>query len=217
MADLAARWVEFARRVGVRDEDATLFTTLADGHPAFPATGYNKPERHYHNLDHVQNCLNEFDRVRGSLETPDAVEAAIWFHDFVYDPDAKDNEEKSGGWAFTFLHHGNYQFAWIVVELINDTAHRKPPVTNDGRYLVDIDLSILGQPADVYDEYDRNIRREYAHVPEEAYRVGRAAVLNSFLARPEIYLTETFRARYERAARENLSRSLLRLGASSST
>ena len=44
------------------------------------------------------------------------------------------------------------------------------------------------------------------------YRAGRRRVLGEFLARPRLYSTDYFYSRYERQARENLSRTLARLG-----
>ena len=81
--------------------------------------------------------------------------------------------------------------------------------------MIDIDLSILGQPPDRFDAYETEIRTEYAPVIEErgtaAFNSGRAGILRRFLDRPAIYSTEHFRARYERAARANLQRSIERL------
>ena len=47
-------------------------------------------------------------------------------------------------------------------------------------------VGILGSPAARFATYDRDIRLEYAHVPEPAYRTGRGAILERFLARPSI-------------------------------
>ncbi len=77
---------------------------------------------------------------------------------------------------------------------------------------MDVDLAILGSDAGRFHESDEQIRLEYAHVPEHEYRAGRRRVLGEFLARPRLYSTDYFYSRYERQARENLSRALARLG-----
>jgi predicted metal-dependent HD superfamily phosphohydrolase len=41
------------------------------------------------------------------------------------------------------------------------TRHRDTEPTDDAALVVDIDLSILGQPALVYREFEHNVRREY--------------------------------------------------------
>lgn len=91
------------------------------------------------------------------------------------------------------------------------TKHSEAPQSGAEKVLVDIDLSILGQPEAVFDEYERNIRKEYEMVPDDQFRAGRAKVLESFLDRPTIYSTECFQQRYEERARANLVRSLAKL------
>ena len=76
---------------------------------------------------------------------------------------------------------------------------------------VDIDLSILGRHVVEFDRYETAIRQEYQWVPETAYRVGRLQVLERFMARPTLYQTEFFHARYEVSARDNLRHSIQNL------
>lgn len=77
--------------------------------------------------------------------------------------------------------------------------------------LQDIDLSILGSDAELYDRYEGWIRQEYDFVPEAAFRKGRSAVLQSFLDQAVIYHTVELRERLEVPARDNLSRALAKL------
>jgi predicted metal-dependent HD superfamily phosphohydrolase len=98
-----------------------------------------------------------------------------------------------------------------VEELILATKHVAPPATPDAQFLVDIDLSILGQRPSAFDEFERAIREEYRHVDEPSFRAGRSEILRRFLDRPFIYFTHVFRRRYEQQARSNLNRSLERL------
>ena len=59
-------------------------------------TIYNKVDRHYHNLNHISNCLAEFDSVgKSAFDYPMESELALWYHDFIYFPTLTDNEEKS--------------------------------------------------------------------------------------------------------------------------
>jgi predicted metal-dependent HD superfamily phosphohydrolase len=158
----------------------------------------------------VLDCLRKADGVYERLTEGRAVDAALFFHDAVYDPTRADNEERSADLAEGHLKAmgESARFVAVVRDLIMDTRHVTSPASNDGRYVVDIDLSILGEAPDRFEAYERAIRREYQHVPEEAFRVGRAKVLRAFVDRPRIYGTDVFRDRYEAAARENLARSL---------
>ena len=76
---------------------------------------------------------------------------------------------------------------------------------------MDIDLSIFGQPAAIFDAYEAGVRFEYAWVSDSAFRTGRSRVLQSFLDRPRIYTTDYFNAAFKSAARQNLNRSLANL------
>jgi predicted metal-dependent HD superfamily phosphohydrolase len=173
---------------------------------------YSSPDRAYHNLAHIQACLAEFEVVRSLASNPIAMQTAICFHDVIYDTHAHDNEERSADFAREQLQASGADETFIntVVELILATKHNQP-VSGDAALLVDIDLAILGKPADEFARYDAAIRQEYAWVSEEAYRAGRSKVLQSFLDRETIYQTEFFRNRYEVQARLNLQQALLRL------
>ena len=171
---------------------------------------YTAPNRHYHNARHVADCLGELEAVRPMLNDALAASAALLFHDYVYDPARHDNEEASADEAGMALHAVGWPAPRvdIVRNLILATRHAAPPATPDAALVADIDLSILGAPPDEFARYEAAIRREYAHVSDDAYRAGRASVLHGFLARPRIYATDHFASRYESAARQNLGRSL---------
>jgi len=97
---------------------------------------------------------------------------AIWFHDIVYDPRAKDNEERSADEAAVFLQ--GTEFVDSVRILILATEHNEESGSRDARLLCDIDLSILGSERELYQTYSKAIREEYAWVSDEEYRAGRA-------------------------------------------
>lgn len=174
---------------------------------------YHEPQRAYHNDRHLLDCLQQFDCVRDQAIAPMQVEFAIWYHDAIYDPQASDNEARSAAWARRDLQQGRVQPARVeaIDDLIMATKHDSAAETPDAALLVDIDLSILGRSREEFVYYDQAIRAEYAWVPEDEYRLGRSAVLERLLARPSIYTTPWFRARYETAARRNLAVALEQL------
>jgi predicted metal-dependent HD superfamily phosphohydrolase len=174
---------------------------------------YTEPHRAYHNLAHIADCLTQFDQVRDLAESPTEVEAALWFHDVIYDPRRQDNEEHSADWAWAAL--TDFGIATALCEriraLILATKHTAISQGQDAQLLVDIDLSILGRPPAEFDRYERAIRQEYAWVAEEQFRHGRAKILHGFLARERIYQTTHFYQRLEQPARQNLTRSVAKL------
>ncbi len=151
------------------------------------------------------DCLQQFDCVCDQALAPIELELALWYHDAIYDPQARDNEAQSAAWARRDLHAARVAHSSIeaIDELIMATQHDGETLSPDAALLVDIDLSILGRSPAEFDQYDQAIRREYSWVPEDQYRAGLGAVLERFLARPAIYSTTWFRARYEKAARRN--------------
>jgi len=95
-----------------------------------------------------------------------------------------------------------------VHALVMATCHDHAPTSGDERLLVDIDLAILGSGRARFAEYERQIREEYAFLPEPVFRAKRREVLHGFEARAPIYATAGLRARLEAAAHANLGRAL---------
>lgn len=174
------------------------------------ATLYSEPHRHYHTLDHVAACLKWLDHYRHLADDPLTMELALWAHDVIYDPRASDNEARSADWFAEHLEDSTLTQNQKdrVHALILATIHPHPPTDADMALLQDIDLSILGATAELYDRYEGWIRQEYAFVPEEAFQKGRSAVLKSFLDQGEIYHTAELREKLEAPARNNLNLAL---------
>jgi predicted metal-dependent HD superfamily phosphohydrolase len=177
---------------------------------------HRQPHRRYHTATHVMWVLRHIDDLAAD-STPvdlDAVRAAALFHDAVYDPRSPTNEHDSAGLARRVLADCGWEPARVdrVAALIELTAGHVAPDTDLGAdILLDADLAILGAEPAEYRAYVTGVRAEYAHVDDDAWRVGRAAVLRSFLDRPAIYRTTSMQAARERRARANLSAELAEL------
>lgn len=199
------KWIEFWQKLGVKNNPAPYFAELE--------ARYSEPHRAYHNLAHVVDCLKEFESAKNLAHDPTAVEMAIWYHDSVYDPRAKDNEEQSAGLAAKVGSDIGLPgpLNQRVDNLILATKKHDASLDQDAAVIVDVDLSILGREPQRFDEYENQIRQEYGWVSDEAFIAGRTAVLESFLSRKNIYSTEMFQSKYERQARENLKRSISKL------
>ncbi len=69
-----------------------------------------------------------------------------------------------------------------IEKLVNQIlSHYEIPKDEDTKYLIDIDLSILGSPLDKFYDYEKNIRKEYEFVPIDLFREKRSELLKSFL------------------------------------
>jgi predicted metal-dependent HD superfamily phosphohydrolase len=201
------RWTGLWNRLGAQGDGLSIFGALA--------VAYAEPARAYHAAEHICDCLVQFDLSRHAAQRPDEVEAAIWFHDAVYLPGASDNEDRSARLAQTTLADAGapLQVAHRIAQLVLATKHLAIPGEPDAALLCDIDLSILGRTPEVFDEFERRIRREYAWVPEPVYRGARAEILAGFLLRRSIFQTDFFRQRYETQARANLQQVIEKLQA----
>lgn len=200
------RWNRLLTALGIGDESECFDALLA---------AYSEKHRHYHTTRHIDHCLRELDSATSLARDAAEVELALWFHDAIYDPHSGKKEERSADWACALLnrHHASADRVVHVRDHILATRHEAVANDPDSRLVVDIDLSILGVDEAAYDEFEVNVRKEYRWVPSLLFRRKRAEILESFLARPQIYTTALFRDRYEVAARRNLSQAIARLRA----
>ncbi|KAK0670317.1 hypothetical protein QBC41DRAFT_221985, partial [Cercophora samala] len=186
---------------------------------------YSHPSRHYHTLAHIEALLALLSTHRDKFHDPEAVEAAIWFHDSIYDVNAQGNYNElqsaqlAGCMLLGLVDATRLKGIQAMIEAT--AAHMVPDLPSaeavaDAALFLDMDLSILGADEEVFDEYEMAVRKEYARVSDEAWREGRAAVLRKFLGREWIYHSGLFRGLLEEKARANLRRSVERLGGSGS-
>ena len=176
---------------------------------------WRESHRHYHAPQHLRECLEQFETVRGFAKRPGEVALALWFHDAFYDPRRQDNEQRSADWARECALQAGVpaESAARIHALVMATCHQAVPEDADAQLLVDVDLSILGAAPARFDESSAQIRVEYAHRPQDQFIEGRRRILGAFLARPRIYGTEHFHALLEERARANLQRAIARLAA----
>lgn len=174
---------------------------------------YSGRDRHYHGLGHIAECLAELDSVEQLAVNPRTIEAAIWFHDVVYDGRRQDNEERSADYGDAHLKQLGCgpDFRDEVRRLILLTRHDRAPSDTDGKLMVDIDLASLSRTPEIFDRNSNLIRQEYAHVSYADFARGRTQMLGRFLQRPRIYYTDVFHDRYEPQARINLQRVIARV------
>jgi predicted metal-dependent HD superfamily phosphohydrolase len=173
---------------------------------------YTSPDRHYHNLTHIQECLKLLELM--PTPYPEAIELAIWFHDAVYNTRAADNEQQSANLATATIQQAGLsaELANKVHQLILATSHQHQAIDDhDTQLLIDIDLAILGSDPDTFKVYESNIRQEYVWVPLTTFQQKRAEILQEFLDRLAIYQTTAYWEMFEAPARRNLAKSIAQL------
>ncbi|MEL6580507.1 MAG: hypothetical protein AAFQ14_12200 [Cyanobacteria bacterium J06621_12] len=168
---------------------------------------YSNPGRLYHNLDHIQHTLTTLTEAQELITNFPALQLCAWFHDYVYVPQALDNEVQSAVYAERTLAKLKIDFDTIrlVQQIILSTRKHEPLLeATDNLVFLDVDLAILGSPVEKYQAYSQAIRKEYQSVSDRDYQEGRRQILSQFLARNKIYYTDYFYQRLESSARENL-------------
>jgi predicted metal-dependent HD superfamily phosphohydrolase len=164
---------------------------------------WDEPHRRYHDRAHLRRMLE----VLGP-DAPAPVRLAAWYHDAVYDPRAADNEERSAALAAAQLPGLDVDPAEVVRLVLLTRDHAADPTDPAGALLCDADLAILAAPEPEYAAYVAAVRAEYAFVPDDAFRAGRAAVLRRLLALPALFHAHPG---WEAPARANLSTELAQL------
>ncbi|MBG0566810.1 HD domain-containing protein [Actinoplanes aureus] len=208
MTSLPDRFRAAARGAGATASDADL-----DAAAQYLVGRWTEPQRHYHDVSHLAAVLDVVDRFAGLAPNPDRVRLAAWMHDAVYDPRAlgDTNERDSAEFAEGLLQTLGVppEVAAEVARLVGLTAgHATGEDDLDGELLCDADLAILASDEERYAGYTSAIRREYAHVPDDAFRAGRTQVLTALLELPSIYRHTQIRDEWESRARANLTAEL---------
>lgn len=173
---------------------------------------YSGKNRYYHGLSHIWNMLFQAEDCKDQMVDKEVVDFAIWFHDIIYKSTRKDNEEKSADFAKKVLSQFSIEERRVEKTYNLIVSTKKHQIIDssdlDNAYLLDFDLSILGQPWDIYERYIKNIRKEYKIYPNLLYKPGRKKVLETFLERKTLYFTEKYQELYELKARENLKKEI---------
>lgn len=198
-------WNHTWRALGVEPPAAEIHDRLLAAH--------REPHRAYHTLEHLTECFDHLRALRHHSERPAEIELALWFHDAIYATRRSDNEERSADRAEDVARDAGLPADVVdrVRAMILATRHEAEPANADQQVMLDADLGILGASPERFNAYEAQVRQEYRWVPSILYRRRRRAILQSFLDRPSIYATDTFRDDREARARENLARAIEQL------
>lgn len=192
-----------------RDESGSPVDFLDDRVRAELLALIHSGDRHRHDGTHLAGVLRAVGVLEAGGESCDgiAVRLAAWFREAATEPGEPGAGDRAGALAERLLDPAS------PVEEVARLArlaggHRVEPGDLDAAVFCDADLAVLGSPAEVYDEYVAAVRLDFAHVPDERFRAGRAAVLEDLLGRECLFHTSTGRDAWERRARANLHREL---------
>ncbi|CEM13017.1 unnamed protein product [Vitrella brassicaformis CCMP3155] len=170
-----------------------------------------EPWRHYHTLRHISDLISLQTTHSPPVPPPCAcaISLAVWFHDAIYVPHRKDNEERSAELLEAFIQEVSLrvmhrQVADAAVLFVRATASHFEWAGASGaerlraegwgeewvqamQWFLDFDLSVLASEKEKYDAYADQIRLEYTHLAPSVYRSERAKFLRSLLDRPQLF------------------------------
>jgi predicted metal-dependent HD superfamily phosphohydrolase len=174
---------------------------------------YSGKKRHYHTLQHLENLLITLTEVKSEIQNWESILFTLFYHDIIYTALKSDNEENSALLAekrMQQLSVSNDIIERCKNQILATKSHSKS-TDSDTNYFTDADLSVLGQPWEIYSLYYKNVRKEYAIYPDFIYNSGRKKVIQHFLSMNSIFKTDYFYNQFEKVAKENLMKELSNL------
>lgn len=171
---------------------------------------YSDKKRYYHTLNHLESLFQQLTEIKPQIKDWDVVLFSLYYHDVIYNSLKSDNEQKSAELAEKRMKSIGISLEIIErckAQIMATKAHFSSEI-EDTNFFTDADLSVLGQSWEMYSEYYRNVRKEYAIYPDLIYNAGRKKVLKHFLAMERIFNTDYFYLKFEKQARVNLEKEL---------
>lgn len=173
----------------------------------FAGPEYSSEKRFYHNKKHIYNMLAELDKLKLTENSYLVISLAIIFHDAVYDTTIEDklNVEASARLFYFWFEENRFLFEKLenitiqevfetVYNLILSTINHEPTYFFKKSYFseklcnifLDLDLMILADQKN-YDEYVKNIRKEYSQFSDEEFSNGRLKFIDNMLGKVMIF------------------------------
>jgi predicted metal-dependent HD superfamily phosphohydrolase len=189
----------------------------------------SRPDRLYHGIGHLETLWlrHRLYSPRVGLATPainTLVACAIAYHDSVFDFSKSDNEERSADYWLEVSAHSSLSDKdreWVAKTIRATKDHLAyAPDTKKSvaaarlrerarMWVLDLDLTPLGEPPDIFQANTRLLRSENKHLSDKEWDAGLSVFRNRFLSAPQIYRFRELSEIYDASARRNLAQSLL--------
>lgn len=143
---------------------------------------WNESSRHYHNLDHLNDLINQINESKSNYSEKEYEKLLIAsiFHDIVYDPMKNDNEEKSAEFFMNCCLEKSNADILDINQMILDTKTHKAN-TKLSESFNKYDMNIVERDFDSLLKWEKNIRLEYNCYNNDQYKDGRLKFLESLL------------------------------------
>jgi predicted metal-dependent HD superfamily phosphohydrolase len=164
---------------------------------------YTEPHRKYHNLEHIDQMFTLASDL--TLQLNKSQTLAILYHDSIYDPTSSINEENSCEFMYRDSPEEDRMDLDIAEYIILKTKTHKKTQLRSADLVLDLDMSCLGfERTEYLDKYSKLVIQEYCQFFQFSKVLeGRKKFLEGLL-KSEIFITDLFKTKFEKIARENL-------------
>lgn len=155
---------------------------------------YSEPWRGYHNLRHIETLLDALEDnpvISNNKDILNQLAIVAIFHDIVYKPWKKDNEEKSAQlfkklWKKHSINSENRSTVeHIIVNCILQTKNHDGAKHFD-RVFNSLDMAVISGTKEEVMEWEKGISKEYSFVPYGIYKKHRIEFLEEYSEYPNI-------------------------------
>lgn len=139
---------------------------------------WNAPHRKYHSMNHLKDLLQQIEKAQVTEYEHNILKLVAIFHDIIYDPQQKNNEEQS---AKFFLEHSpkTIQIQEIAQMILDTKDHNTTSLLS--QYFISMDMSIVLRSFQDLLEWEHCIRHEYSFYSENEYKRKRMAFLQNII------------------------------------
>lgn len=145
-------------------------------------TKWQEPQRHYHDQTHLNDLINQIEvlykKNKISKDEEEKLLLTAIFHDIIYQPTRKDNEEKSAEYFISLCKHPDNPNIHDIKQAILDTKHHqsKQPFS---KLFNQLDMDIVTRPFEELLEWEKGCYEEYKVYGETLYKHGRLEFLKT--------------------------------------
>lgn len=142
---------------------------------------WNEPNRYFHNLDHLNDILDQIEESRYNEETKDKLRLVALFHDIIYDPKRNDNELKSSEFFLSLCQEKNEDILEVNQAILDTEKHIDN--TRISSLFNDMDMKIAESNIEDLMRWEKGIRKEYSFLDDKTYKEGRLKFIDGLMDR----------------------------------
>lgn len=180
-----------------------------------------EPHRHYHGISHLDvlwrrhRSLWSFSGLDEALDR--RIACAIAFHDSVFEFGAKDNEIRSAEfWLCASAESAlsEAERSWVADTIVATADHDaarcdlRDPLARARQWLLDLDLSPLGENCDDFDTNVALLRAEAMSLTDDEWEISLRRSLQHFAGMQPLYRSDIIARLFSEPAKRNFDRQL---------